>query len=175
MTGFGQPASPLRPSKFRQLADLGRLLLGAWDKQWAGIEREPHTAGQGTLCHDGCVPCCYARPFCSLSEAAAIIDHIVTRSPADVQEDLRLRIESVASSLRRLRDQSAETQTHRAIIRLDENHRDAEEGEVARAGEGALAVGYFRLNRYPFYDGTCAVWIAGAWRTERSSAFVSSA
>ena len=102
MAGFEQPAKSLMPSEFRRLADLGRSLLGAWDTEWKGIEQQVHTAGHGVLCREGCVPCCYARRFCSLPEAAAIIDYIVTRFPAGMQEDLRLRVESATSSLRRL-------------------------------------------------------------------------
>src|SRR2546422_171684 len=40
----------------------------------------------------------------------------------------------------RLRTEPAETKASGAVVRMDEGHRNAEEGEVARAGESRVAV-----------------------------------
>lgn len=96
-------ATPISPAVFQSLVESGRSLLAKWETAWPGFEGELETAGLRVLCEPGCVPCCYARRVASLPEAALIVDYLRREFSAEAQEEMRLRVDSTVSSLRRLR------------------------------------------------------------------------
>ncbi|MCH8056046.1 MAG: hypothetical protein IH857_07860 [Deltaproteobacteria bacterium] len=89
--------------RLHQWAALGLQAYEAWDQAWPGIQQEVENQGLKILCKMGCVPCCYTRKSCTASEAAAIVEFIAEHFTPEEGEECWMRVESNASSLRRLR------------------------------------------------------------------------
>ena len=89
-----------RREKLRQLVLTAYQI---WDEAWPEIQKQVEKRGIRIQCRPDCTPCCYARKFCTLSEGLAILSYINENFPSEQQEQLRLRIESSVSSIKKLR------------------------------------------------------------------------
>ena len=75
-----------------------------WEEAWQGLAGDIRAQGREPRCQPGCIPCCYTRKTCTLSEGVAILDYLQKNHTPEMQEQFRLRVESAAGSLRRLRE-----------------------------------------------------------------------
>lgn len=101
-----EPPEGKSPELARMADALRRAALDSyqdWDQRWAVQEKAITARGDAIHCKPGCVSCCFSRKHCSLSEGFAIIDFVAKTFAPDQQERFRLRAESAASSLRKLR------------------------------------------------------------------------
>ncbi len=104
MGATNQPGDAVNPgnsaAKLRQAA---RGIHVEWEQAWNGIERDIRARGEEVRCRPGCASCCFTRKFCTVSEGLVILDYLEKKITPEQQERYRLRVESCASSLRKLR------------------------------------------------------------------------
>ena len=89
--------------KIDELIGLASAIHESWEKSWSDIEKNILSHGKSVQCKEGCNDCCFTRKFCTLSEGLLIDDYMGKNFSSERQEYFRLRIESNASSLRKLR------------------------------------------------------------------------
>ncbi len=86
-------------------ASLAKSAYAAWDQAETSIKSSVENQGLEILCQLGCVPCCYSRKVCSVSEAAAIVEWIDQNLDTEQAEQFRMRVDSTASSIAKLRSE----------------------------------------------------------------------
>ncbi len=91
--------------RLRKWAALAKHSYAAWDQAETNIKSGIENRGLKILCQPGCVSCCYSRKFCSVSEAAAIVEWIDQNLGTEQAEHFRMRVESTASSIAKLRSE----------------------------------------------------------------------
>ena len=105
MSGIFQRESRSDQLDIAALTAAARSVYEEWDNAWPKIRGEVEHCGVGLRCSPGCNQCCFGRKFCSVAEGAAIVSYLETRVSRAQGELYRMRVESVVSSLRRLRKQ----------------------------------------------------------------------
>ena len=86
-------------------ASLAKSAYAAWDRAETSIKSSVENQDLKILCQPGCVSCCYSRKVCSVSEAASIVEWIDQNLETEQAEQFRMRVESSASSIAKLRSE----------------------------------------------------------------------
>ena len=88
-----QIAVPVNRERLHRWADQARKVYADWDREWTTINESIEDRGLTVLCQPGCVTCCYSRKFCSVSEAAAVIEYLDENFSPEENEQFRMRTE----------------------------------------------------------------------------------
>ncbi len=85
------------------LQDAATSVHQQWDAGWPEVKKNIESQGHSIQCKEQCVSCCFIRRLCTLSEGMAILRYMEKEFSESQRESIRMRVESTASSIQRLR------------------------------------------------------------------------